>query len=99
MACTKRLINFQTRERIFSIFNRDKPYILELTYKLQIPKKEYFVIMNATAIDLYSFTTKKEILFTNKKEIGYYLADLKRGKCLECGNIADCKFKTGIALL
>jgi hypothetical protein len=95
MACTKRLIGYTIEKRLFTITSKIDKYQLHLQYKLQTPNREYWVIANMHPTDLYAFNKWEKLYFPTEEDAYNFLEEMKNGKCLECDNIAYCKFKEG----
>ena len=97
MSCTRLFIKGKITERLFCIFDRDKPYELVLSYKRLIPKTE-----GGSGIGFgtrVSYTDVQKIFFT--KERTYRLPSEQACKdmlfkvqndmyCYKCGDVNRC---------
>ncbi len=97
--CTQRLISLKTRQRLFMIFDSDKPFEAILKYKRMTPQTSggsglgftlgHIQFVNTEETNyVKTYTTR----ISNEKEIEVLRKDLKNGFCFHCGNIKNCKY-------
>ena len=98
MSCTRKVLSYKLKPVWFPKLYSGMQYKIELTYKLQFPKRVYAVILNGTSCDLYWFTKTKEVYTRDKTTALQELEEFSHGKCLQCGNIVNCQFKQGIEI-
>jgi len=94
LKCTKRIIDYSIRERLFCIFDRSLPYEIHITYKRAFPHVSGGSGMgvnighaNITDVQNIEFVTETTKRISNPDE---FVRELEQGKCIECGNIAHC---------
>jgi len=73
--CSRRIISIEHRKRLFRIFNRDTPYIVEIKYDILNPS---------------FFGPTEEIARWNVIDPKEFIEEIKNGKCMACGDITKC---------
>lgn len=100
MSCTKFFNKGQIRERLFKIFDKDKPFELKLQYLRLIPKTEggsglgfigFGNMYHYTDVQKITYTKEVYKRFKSREEAQKMINDINNGMCLKCGNIDNCK--------
>ncbi len=97
--CTKKIISHKFRERLFMIFERDKPYVLSIKYMKTVPtttggsgfgiQTKYSQYVDVEKTEYVKYYERR---VSSHKEGNELIDRLSNGYCLHCRQIEKCKY-------
>lgn len=95
--CTQMLYKVERGERLFMIFDRDKPYEAAFYYRRLNPHTSGgsgfgigFGLVHHTSIQTTKYTKTRYFRFRTQSDIDELERKLKEGFCFKCGNKENC---------